>query len=41
MRFVFVNENGAFKWSPGRVNNRVPGFPAWYNFKYDEDDDAM
>ena len=36
-----VDENDAFKQSPGRFISLIPGFPAWYNLKYDEDDDVI
>ncbi|KAH3693645.1 hypothetical protein DPMN_081084 [Dreissena polymorpha] len=35
----FIEENGQYKWYNGTVISQVPGFPEWFNLKYEDDDD--
>ncbi|KAH3887892.1 hypothetical protein DPMN_011914 [Dreissena polymorpha] len=35
----FIEENGQYIWYNGTVISQVPGFPEWFNLKYEDDDD--
>ncbi|KAH3799767.1 hypothetical protein DPMN_153382 [Dreissena polymorpha] len=35
----FIEENGQYKWYNGTVISQVPGFPEWFNLKYEDDND--